>query len=71
METFIPFEVSAMWSDPFGFSNEVLLAVSVEGVLQHKAASQKLYPHAWYHLTSVLRLTKDSNWKTRPGTAVT
>jgi hypothetical protein len=43
METSIPFEVSGMWSDPFGFSYEVLLAVSDE-VLQHQAASQKLYP---------------------------
>jgi len=48
----------------------VLLAVSDE-VLQHQAASQKLYPQAGYHLTIVLRLTKDSNWKARPGTAVT
>jgi hypothetical protein len=46
METSIPFEVSGMWSDPFGFSYEVLLAVSDEEVFQHQAASQKLYPQA-------------------------
>lgn len=43
LETTISFEVSGMWSDPFGFSYEVLLPVSDE-VLQHQAASQKLYP---------------------------
>jgi len=70
METLTLFEVSGMWSDPFGFSYEVMLAVSNEEVLQHQAASQNLYPQTWYHLTSFLRLTKDANWKTRPATAV-
>jgi len=71
METSIPFEVSGMWSDAFGFFCVLLLAVSNEEVLQHQAASQKHYPQIWYDLTSVLRLTKDANWETRPGTAVT
>jgi len=44
METLTPFEVSGMWSDPFGFSYEVLLAVSNEEILQHQAASQNLCP---------------------------
>jgi hypothetical protein len=42
METSIPIEVNGMWSDPFGFSHEVFVAVSNEEVLQHKAVSQKL-----------------------------